>query len=383
MDNLTHSLVGLASAKAGLEKLSPYATTVCVISANAADADFISLFLGDRWTLLQHHRGITHSIVGTIAIGVLVATVAFAIERISSTIRKRPPRIRFGGLLMASLIASATHPLMDWTNNYGVRPFLPWSGRWFYGDLVYIVDPYIWLLLGTVVFLLTSDTRLKIAGWCLLAVCATVVIGIAGRPGVPESTPLRIALVIWIVVVSAVATMRALGAQKKFGAKTALAALATLVLYWGLLTFMHRSALADAQVIAANIAAARSERVLRVAVMPNAATFFRWQSIAETDQAMYRFTVGLGNMNRAASADGQVVRYAKPTGQESALVQLAEQDRRAHILHGFARFPLAHADVRNCIGQTLVQFADLRYTEPGRGRGNFSVNIPVDCPSPD
>src|SRR5437762_14183475 len=104
MDNLTHSLVGLTSAKAGLEKLSPYATTVCVISANAADADFVSLFLGDRWTLLDHHRGITHSIVGTIAIGILVPTVAFAIERISSRIRKRTPRIRLGGLLVASLI---------------------------------------------------------------------------------------------------------------------------------------------------------------------------------------------------------------------------------------------------------------------------------------
>ena len=29
MDNLTHSLVGLAAAKAGLEKLSPGATVVC------------------------------------------------------------------------------------------------------------------------------------------------------------------------------------------------------------------------------------------------------------------------------------------------------------------------------------------------------------------
>jgi len=383
MDNLTHSLVGLTSAKAGLEKLSPYATTVCVISANAADGDFVSLFLGDRWTLLQYHRGITHSIVGTVAIGVLVATVAFAIERISSRVRKRTPRIRFGGLLAASLIASATHPLMDWTNNYGVRPFLPWNGRWFYGDLVYIVDPYIWLLLGAVAFLLTSKTRLKIAGWCLLAVCATAVIGIAGRPAIPESAPLRIALVIWIVGVSTIAIVRALGAHEKFGAKTAQAALAMLVMYWSVLTFMHHAALAEAHIIATNMATARSERVLRVAAMPSAATFFRWQSVAETDQAMYRFTVGLGNMNSAASTGGQVVRYPKPTGQERAIVQLAEQDRRAFILLGFARFPLAHAEIGNCIGQTLVQFADLRYTEPGRGRGNFSVNIPVDCPAPD
>src|SRR6185436_7113292 len=123
MDNLTHSLVGLTAAKAGLERLSPWATTVCVISANAADADFVSLFLGDRWTLLQHHRGITHSIVGTIAIGLFIPFLAYLLELAVASIRKRPRRIRFRGLLLASLITSATHPLLDWTNNYGLRPF--------------------------------------------------------------------------------------------------------------------------------------------------------------------------------------------------------------------------------------------------------------------
>src|SRR5436190_16314735 len=99
MDNLTHSLVGLTSAKAGLDRLSPYATTVCLISANIADADFVTLFFGDRWTLLQHHRGITHSILGTIAIGLLVPLIAIAIEQALVRIRKRSSRIRFGGLL--------------------------------------------------------------------------------------------------------------------------------------------------------------------------------------------------------------------------------------------------------------------------------------------
>src|SRR5580765_3135540 len=148
MDNLTHSLVGLTSAKAGLGRLSPHATAVCIASANAADLDFISLFFGDRWTLLQNHRGITHSIVGTIAIGGLVPILFFAFERIVARFRDRAPRIRFRGLLIASMIAAATHPLMDWTNNYGLRPLLPWSGSWFYADWVFIVDPYIWLLLG-------------------------------------------------------------------------------------------------------------------------------------------------------------------------------------------------------------------------------------------
>src|SRR3954447_23920203 len=199
MDNLTHSLVGLTSAKAGLERLSPHATIVCVVSANIADADFFSLFFGDRWTLLQHHRGITHSIAGTIAIGFLIPIFALAIERVTCAFSQRQTRIQFGGLLLASLIAAATHPLLDWTNNYGVRPWLPWNGSWFYGYLVYIADPYIWLLLGGTAFLLTSQTRWKIGGWCLLAAVAALIMAVASRPGIPESGPLRIALVIWIV----------------------------------------------------------------------------------------------------------------------------------------------------------------------------------------
>ena len=45
--------------------------------------------------------------------------------------------------MLASFIVSATHPLLDWTNNYGIRFFLPWSQKWSYGDLVFIVDPYL------------------------------------------------------------------------------------------------------------------------------------------------------------------------------------------------------------------------------------------------
>src|SRR5437588_6173040 len=199
MDNLAHSLVGLTSAKAGLERLSPHATTICVISANAADADFLSLLFGDRWTLLQYHRGITHSIVETLAIGILIPAVAYAIDRIVSNIRKRAPRTRFRGLLLASMVAAATHPLMDWTNNYGVRPLLPWSGRWFYGDLVFIIDPYIWLVLGGAAFLLTSNRRLKIIGWSVLSIASTLLIFLGPAQRGLTSTVVVVVRVIWIL----------------------------------------------------------------------------------------------------------------------------------------------------------------------------------------
>ncbi len=77
MDSVTHSLVGLSLTKAGLERLSPYTATVCVLSANAPDIDFVSLFFGGRWFLLQHHRAITHSIVGTLTLGILIPSILF------------------------------------------------------------------------------------------------------------------------------------------------------------------------------------------------------------------------------------------------------------------------------------------------------------------
>src|SRR5215472_1055559 len=173
MDNLAHSLVGLTIAKSGLEKLSPATPWVCILAANAPDIDFVSLFFGDRWTLLHFHRGLTHSIVGTIALGFLVPSIFYLVDRLIARARGRPGALRWRGLLLSSMIAVATHPLMDWTNNYGLRPLLPWSGRWFYGDLVFVIDPFIWLMLGVAAFLLTANSRARKIAWTVLAAVAT------------------------------------------------------------------------------------------------------------------------------------------------------------------------------------------------------------------
>src|ERR1700704_6782710 len=134
MDNLTHSLVGLAAAKAGLEKLSPRATTLCVLAANAPDSDVAVLIFGGRWAFLHHHRGITHSIIGCVVLALALPLAFHAGDWLSARARKRARQTKLKGLLIVSIIATATHPLLDWMNNYGIRPLLPWNPRWFYGD---------------------------------------------------------------------------------------------------------------------------------------------------------------------------------------------------------------------------------------------------------
>jgi inner membrane protein len=389
MDGLTHSLVGLTAAKAGLERLSPYTTTVCVLSANAPDIDFVSVFFGGRWVLLQHHRAITHSIVGTLALGILIPSILFGVDRAFARRRKRLPRIQYRGLLLASLIAAATHPLMDWTNNYGVRPLLPWDGRWFYGDLVFIVDPYLLLVLGGAAFLLTSNSRWRIVSWSLLALGVMLVVVRVPPQRVAGTAGLTTARIIWIAGVLLLAVARSVGVQKRLGRGLAVAALAFVVVYWGALAWAHHAAYQNAETESRAIAAQQGESFIRLAVMPTAANPFLWLSVAETDRAIYRFFIGtrnneppkmMGQDNRSTSTQS-FERYEKPTGPGEQLVSTAARDPRAQSLLGFARFPIARVDTDNCVGQTLVHFADLRYTEPGTSRGNFSLSVPVECPA--
>jgi inner membrane protein len=392
MDGLTHSLLGLTAAKAGLERLSPYTAAVCILSANAPDIDVVSGFFGDRWTVLHHHRGITHSIIGTLALGVLVPSILWALERAFARWRRQRPRIRFRGLLLASVIAAATHPLMDWTNNYGIRPLLPWTGRWFYGDLVFIIDPYLWLILGGAAFLLTSNRRLQIAGWLILGLGTTLFILLASTQRATGPVNLSVPRAIWVAGILSIVLARTMGLEKRFGRLIPRVALVLVVGYWGALAWMNQAAGRNAMALANQVSTSRGERFVRTTAMPTVANPFRWVCVAETDRAMYRFFVGVGPGNvehdlgnvvegRRGNSPTVIERYEKPSGPGAELLAEASKDRRAQILLNFSRFSIARVETNNCVGQTLVQFADLRYTEPGEARGNFSLDVPVDCPA--
>jgi inner membrane protein len=285
-------------------------------------------------------------------------------------------KIRFLYLTAASLIAAATHPLLDWTNNYGVRPFLPWSGRWFYGDFVFIMDPYIWLVLGGAAFLLTSNTRWKIIAWGALAALLLTIIVLVSRQRGLGGIGVTVAAAVWIAGLAGLIFAKTSNLAGRAGSSLAVAGLAILALYWGGLSLLHGLALSNTQQSAQAMAGERNESLVKTAAMPTAANPFRWQSLAETDRATYKFSVGVAN-----SPARSVERFEKPQGWAAQLVEVANRDRRARILLEFSRFPVEQVADPNCVSRTLVQIADLRYTEPGVARGNFSTNIPVDCPA--
>ncbi|MEN3330218.1 MAG: inner membrane protein [Acidobacteriota bacterium] len=371
MDNLTHSLVGLTAAKAGLERLSPGATTLCVIAANAPDSDIVVLAFGDRWTFLQHHRGITHAIVGVIALAIILPLIFHSVDRFWSRYKDQPPQTKLKGLMIASFIASATHPLLDWTNNYGIRFFLPWSQKWSYGDLVFIVDPYIWLILGGAVFLLTAKSTFMKVIWGVIAALTTfLVVASPSRGGLPY--PNLIAL-FWIVTIIALIVLSIKGARERWGRNIAYSAIALVLCYCSLLAFAHLRAVARGNEEAAKMA--NGETVLRLAAMPRLANPFRWDCVFETDRAMYRFDLGL-----LGDGAGNPIRYEKPGLELKPVVDYVSQQRPAQVFLGFARFPVLKLADPGCTTRTLVQLADLRYTEPGTSRGTFSLELPIDCP---
>jgi len=375
MDNLTHSLLGLAAAKSGLDKLSPGATTMCVLAANAPDADIVILLFGDRWDFLQHHRGITHALVGVVSLAILLPLLFFLVDRIISRIRNRAPQVRLKGLLVASIIVTLTHPILDWTNSYGIRPFLPWDSHWIYGDLVFIVDPFIWLVLGTGCFLLTRRKRFNQVVWALVAAAITLLLIVAPRGGgLPHMWVIR-SLWLLMLVFAIVLYVKRVG--ERFRWKIGVTAILAVCLYWSLLMLAHARALTRGNEIAAQILP-REESLSRLAAMPTLANPFNWDCVFETDKATYRFNLSLSS-NVPVS---RVVRFEKPAGNlETALTRVAN-DRRTKVFLGFARFPVARLSNEDCAAQTLVQLADLRYTEPGTGRGAFTLDLPTDCAQP-
>jgi inner membrane protein len=130
MFNSTHTLVGIVLARAGPDRWVPRAAVTAAIAANLPDVDIVSGFDGTA-TYLQCHRGITHSIAGISVLAFVFAAVMYFFSG------------NFWKTYLVALLAMATHPLLDLANTYGLRPFLPWDGRWRYGDVLPIIDPYL------------------------------------------------------------------------------------------------------------------------------------------------------------------------------------------------------------------------------------------------
>lgn len=143
MDNLTHSLVGAILGRMGAKRLTPRAMPALIISANLPDIDsFVAPWFG--YPARTAHRGFTHGVGGLIVMPFVAAAMILIWEKL------RPGKdgpLKIGGMLLACFIGTLSHPALDFMNTYGVRLLEPLSHRWFYGDTLFIIDPWIWIAL--------------------------------------------------------------------------------------------------------------------------------------------------------------------------------------------------------------------------------------------
>jgi inner membrane protein len=205
MDPVTHTLVGAALARTRLGRLGGLARglagTVLVAGANLPDVDVATYFVSGDFAL-EHRRGWTHGLLAMAMLPLLLAGLALAWDRLrrrrehpATRARRSDPAARarspdpaagahapgsaagarvpasFGPLLALAAIAVWSHPLLDWLNTYGVRLLAPFDWTWFYGDAVFIVDPWLWLVLGGALVLgrWRSPERAAVVGLALAA----------------------------------------------------------------------------------------------------------------------------------------------------------------------------------------------------------------------
>ena len=242
MEPVTHFLTGACIGRAGLNRKTAYATLAAVLASEAADLDIL-WSLGGPVEELKHHRGITHTFIAAPVLAGVVVSAVWLLHRWREGRRKRrlaeaaalsvpilpgasahdergggrvevshpsrknkdaarvghsavfgePARgllqpLNWGWLYLTALIAALSHLLLDWANNYGLRPFFPFNPRWYAGSFVFIAEPVIWalLLLALIVPWLMGLMEGEIGarrkpfrgrGWAIFALTGMAVLG--------------------------------------------------------------------------------------------------------------------------------------------------------------------------------------------------------------
>jgi len=147
VDNLCHSLVGAAIGKAGLARRTTLGMSTLVIANNLPDVD-VAVFATNTLAM-SFRRGWTHGVLAQAVLPVFLAGAMLAYDRL--VVQRRadaPPPAAARELLLLSYLGVLLHVFMDLMNSYGVRLLMPLSERWFYGDALFIVDPWLYLALG-------------------------------------------------------------------------------------------------------------------------------------------------------------------------------------------------------------------------------------------
>ncbi len=213
MEPVTHFLTGACLGRAGFNRKTAYATLAAVLAAEAADLD---IFWGLRGPVdeLKHHRGITHTFWAVPVVAGVVVGAVWLFDRWRGRKKRRAllasdasagadarttaggdagattkeAAIHWGWLYLTACIAALSHILLDWTNNYGVRPLFPLNPHWYAGSFMFIVEPILyglfflafampWLLGLADREIGARRTQFRGQGWAIFALAGMLILG--------------------------------------------------------------------------------------------------------------------------------------------------------------------------------------------------------------
>jgi inner membrane protein len=176
MDNLCHTLVGAACGEAGLKRTTRWGSPILMIAANLPDIDVLAFATDTPAVAIR--RGWTHGVVAQALLPIVLTGIVLALDRWRPAKDGRS-RVRAGPVLLLAYVGVLSHVGLDWLNTYGVRLLMPFSNRWFYGDSVFIIDPWLWLSLGIGVFLARRYRR-PIRATVALVVATVYIVAMVG-----------------------------------------------------------------------------------------------------------------------------------------------------------------------------------------------------------
>lgn len=351
MDNITHSLLGAALAELALPAGAPRAArrtffAAGVIAANLPDADLVYTRITPApLGALLHHRGHTHTVAGIALLGLAMVAVCL-VPRIRDSVQ--PIRGRLWALIAVAL---ASHLVLDSWNSYGVHPFWPLTSRWFYGDAVFILEPWLWLLLGVAVVSNTTNTT----GRVLIGVALA---GITSLGAYFRQIPVASLIALLVAAPVLALSLRRRTPRLRAGASLGLA-LAFVAASFGLRELARGEVLAD-------LDPASRARIVDVVLSPYAANPLCWSALT-----IVRDDAGASYLLRRANAAVVVPSGCGGPRQvewEPARTQSLAELRGLYRADCWVRGWLQFGRAPEIVGGSI---SDARYG--GVSRGNFTT----------
>lgn len=344
MDPLTHTLVGANLGATKLGDKTRLAAAALVIGANLPDVDSILYFTGHQDLALWFRRGWTHGVLALVVLPFVQTALLMLYDRMRPNAQRR---VHVPWLFGLSAFAILTHPTLDWLNNYGMRWLMPFDGRWFYGDSVFIMDPWLWLILGG------AWLAGRRATWPLI-VAFLVVAALLARIVMGRSPDYAIVLGIVAVILFVMLLWRT---NRSFSTPALIVATLYII---ARLTIHHATALEVRRHFDAPVA--------QLMVGPHPIDPRRWDIVAQTGD-VYRFGHFTWADRKLKLAPEQL-----PVAKDTPEFREAKADPHVRGWVNWMRFPWYEIERRN--NEIIVHMHDARYAtrrRPGGGFGGVSV----------